>query len=59
MLKAENRTGYAYDKIQLQIDVSQMLYSEIQFIQGDSILHFEQSHNQKRSKWRIESPWIK
>ena len=43
MLKAENRTGYAYDKIHLQIDVLQMLYSEINFIQGDSILNFDQS----------------
>ena len=29
MLKAENRTGYAYDKIELQIDVLEMLYSEM------------------------------
>ena len=29
MLKAENITGYAYDKIELQIDVLEMLYSEI------------------------------
>ena len=29
MLKTENRTGYVYGKIELQIDVLEMLYAEI------------------------------
>ena len=29
MLKAKNRTGYVYGKIEFQIDVLEMLYSEM------------------------------
>ena len=29
MMKEENRTGYVYGKIELQIDVLEMLYSEM------------------------------
>ena len=41
MLDAKNCIDYACDKIELQMDVLQIVYSEMYFIQGDFILHFE------------------
>ena len=40
-LTQKNCIDYDCDKIELQMDVLQIVYSEIYFIQGDFILHFE------------------